>query len=92
MRVKSPVVWLAANLFLAALFVAGPEWAQTSSTGALTVTATDPTGAVVPGAQITVISTSTGTSRSHVGESNGSYTFTLLPPGIYKVTINAGDT
>ncbi|HEX6896923.1 MAG TPA: carboxypeptidase-like regulatory domain-containing protein, partial [Bryobacteraceae bacterium] len=63
--------------------------AQTSSTGALTVTATDPTGAVVPGASVTITAAATGTTRSHATESNGSYTFTLLPPGDYRVSISA---
>ena len=63
--------------------------AQTSSTGALTVTATDPSGAVVPGATVTVAASATGVSRSHATESNGSYTFTLLPPGDYRVSISA---
>ena len=62
---------------------------QTASTGALTVTATDPSGAVVPGASITISATATGASRSHVTESNGSYTFTLLSPGDYRVSISA---
>ncbi len=62
---------------------------QTASTGALTVTATDPTSAVVPGASVTITATATGVSRSHATESNGSYTFTLLPPGDYRVSISA---
>jgi hypothetical protein len=44
---------------------------------------------VVPGASITLTATATGASRSHATESNGSYTFTLLPPGDYRVSISA---
>ena len=62
---------------------------QTASTGALTVSAVDPSGAIIPSAEVTVISTATGASRTHSTEANGSYTFTLLPPGTYKVTITA---
>jgi hypothetical protein len=62
---------------------------QTSATGALTVTATDPSGATVPGANITITAAATGASRSHATESNGSYTFTLLPPGEFRVSISA---
>jgi hypothetical protein len=89
MSAKSTAVSLANCLFLTALFVVGPAWTQTASTGALTVTAANPTGAVVPGARITVTSTATGTPRTHAAESNGSYTFTLLPPGTCKVAISA---
>ncbi len=62
---------------------------QTASTGALIVTATDPTGAVVPGGTVTITAAGTGASRSHATESNGSYTFTLLSPGDYRVSISA---
>jgi hypothetical protein len=62
---------------------------QTASTGALTVSAVDPSGAIIPSADVTVTSTATGASRTHSTEANGSYTFTLLPPGTYRVTIAA---
>lgn len=63
--------------------------AQTSSTGALTVSAIDPSGAMLPAANVTITAIATGASRSHATESNGSYTFTLLPPGDYRVSISA---
>jgi Carboxypeptidase regulatory-like domain len=62
--------------------------AQTSSTGALTVTVTDPSGAVVPGATVTV-SNVAAFSRTQTTETNGSTTFTLLTPGNYQVSISA---
>jgi hypothetical protein len=76
-------------VFALAGWVVPAAWGQTSSTGALTVTATDPTGAVVPSANVTVTDTATAATRSHATESSGSYTFTLLPPGTYRVTIAA---
>lgn len=65
-----------------------PGWAQTGGTGALTVTLTDPSDALVLGATVTV-SNSAGLSRSLVTTASGSCTFTLLPVGNYKVVISA---
>src|SRR5579862_3806342 len=82
---------LRSTLFrLAILFVwASAAFTQTSTTGALTVTVSDPSGATIPGANINITATATGAARSHATESNGSYTFTLLPPGDYRVSIAA---
>jgi len=63
--------------------------AQTAGTGALTVTVTDPSGAAIPGAAVKVSNPATGLTRSEVTAANGSYTFTLLPPGNYSVSIAA---
>jgi hypothetical protein len=62
--------------------------AQSTSTGALTVTVTDPSGGSVPGAEV-MVSNASGLSRTEVTASNGSYTFTLLPPGTYTVSVTA---
>jgi hypothetical protein len=62
--------------------------AQSGSTGALTVTVTDPSHAVVAGATVTV-SNAAAVTRTAVTNENGSYTFAVLPPGNYKVTISA---
>ncbi|PWU05740.1 MAG: hypothetical protein C5B51_13870 [Terriglobia bacterium] len=63
--------------------------AQTASTGAITGTITDSSSAVVPGATVAAINTETGQSRSLTTGADGTYTFGLLPPGTYKVTISA---
>jgi Carboxypeptidase regulatory-like domain len=76
-------------LFALLHWLSGPVQGQTSSTGALTVTTTDPSGAVVPDANVTITTKTTGASRSHATESNGSSTFTMLPPGEYRVAISA---
>jgi hypothetical protein len=70
--------------FLACL----PLPAQTSGTGALTVTVTDPSGAVIAGSTVTLTNGATVT-RKQTTDANGSYTFGLLPPGDYKVSISA---
>src|SRR5579884_1833812 len=52
-------------------------------------TVTDVTGAVVPGAKVTI--TETNTSVIHTAETNasGNYIFPNLPPGTYAVSIEA---
>ncbi|MEO6829601.1 MAG: carboxypeptidase regulatory-like domain-containing protein, partial [Acidobacteriaceae bacterium] len=55
-------------------------------TGSIYGTVADPSGAVVPGATITV--TNVGTNEVHTTKSNGAgqYVFPILSPGAYKVS------
>jgi hypothetical protein len=62
--------------------------AQSGGTGALTVNISDPSGKVIPGANVK-ISNSAAVTRSQTTGGNGGYTFTLLPPGAYEVSISA---
>ena len=71
------------------LLFASSLMAQTSSTGALTGRVTDPTGAVVPNAMVTATSLDTSQSRSAMTDADGTYKFSLLPPGNYKLRIEA---
>jgi hypothetical protein len=64
---------------------AGVLVAQTASTGALTGTVTDPTGAVVPNVSVTLTSADTAQTRTTTTGADGTYRFTLLPPGNYRV-------
>src|SRR5437016_10790987 len=57
--------------------------------GALTGNVTDPSGAVVPGAQVEALSTTTGVSRLATSDSAGDYRFVELLPGLYKVRVTA---
>ncbi|MDP9269081.1 MAG: TonB-dependent receptor, partial [Acidobacteriota bacterium] len=52
-------------------------------------TITDPSGAVVSGAKVTVTDTATGKSSDTTTSPSGFYRITGLPPGKYKVTIEA---
>ncbi len=53
-------------------------------------TVTDKTGAVVPGANITVSDQSTGISHSAVSDASGFYRVNSLPPGTYRIDVEAG--
>jgi len=50
---------------------------------------TDTSGAVVPGASVTVTSTSTGIAKKAVTSSNGEYSVNYLIPGTYDLTVSA---
>lgn len=81
----------ARNLFLLAVFLffgSSTLLAQSGGTGALTVTASDPSGSLIVGAKVT-ISNGAAVSRTQATGDNGSYTFTLLTPGVYQVSVSA---
>ncbi len=75
MRVPAAFALLAAAL-----------WAQTSSTEVLG-TVIDATGAVVPGAAVTLLRVATGERRHAVTTSSGDFTFPLIESGEYVVTV-----
>lgn len=61
--------------------------AQTAVTGALVGTITDPTGAVVTGAEIKVTNDATGEVRTAESSADGHYVLNLLPPRLYTVQV-----
>jgi hypothetical protein len=75
--------------FLALFISVSPALAQSASTGALQGTVTDPSGGVISGATVTATNLATGQSRGATTDGNGSYRFSLLPPGDYDVKFSA---
>src|SRR5580704_294546 len=71
----------------AVLFFAAGLSAQTIVTGGFSGTITDPTGATVPGATLSLVSRATGSTASTVSGANGEYTFSLLKPDEYTLTV-----
>jgi hypothetical protein len=63
--------------------------AQTASTGALTGTLTDPSGAIVQNAKITLRNYRTNETLTETTNQDGLYRFSLLPPGEYELTMEA---
>ncbi|HKT13530.1 MAG TPA: TonB-dependent receptor [Terriglobia bacterium] len=57
--------------------------------GAVSGTVTDQSGAVVPGAAITIVNDNTGFTRSTTSASAGDYSLTSLPLGVYTLTVSA---
>src|SRR5438477_1686176 len=69
------------------LVLSGNVLAQELAT--LKVTVNDQTGAVIPGATITLKNTATGAKRTDVTESHGLSVIPGLPPGSYELTAEA---
>jgi hypothetical protein len=59
------------------------------TTGQISGTVTDPSGAVVQGATVTVSNQEIGLSRTTATGDEGIYSFQLLPPGRYRVEVTA---
>src|SRR5881396_1134499 len=62
---------------------------QGTDLGTIRGTVTDSTGAVIPGAMVTVTDTLTSATRETKTNSQGNYEMFGLKPGTYKVTIAA---
>jgi len=76
-------------LLVVAFMIAPSLMAQSLISGDLTGTVTDPSGAVVSGATVTLQSPSTGATRNTTTSANGTYRFSLLAPGSYILTATA---
>ncbi len=70
------------------LFVSG-VMAQTATTGSISGTITDPTGAAVPGVTATATSPNLILPQSATTGGDGRYTIFSLPPGRYMITVEA---
>ncbi len=64
-----------------------PMWAQSTSTGTIAGTVTDPSGAVVNGATVTLTDTGTKSARQATTNDAGRYIFVDVPPGAYDLSI-----
>jgi hypothetical protein len=62
-------------------------FAQTRDTAAIFGTVTDPQGAAIPGALVTLTHTTTGLVRSVKSSQSGEYLFDLLPVGGYSLAV-----
>jgi hypothetical protein len=76
-------------LLVIAVAIAPSVIAQSLVSGDLTGTVTDPTGAVVPNATVTLKNSATGATRTTTSSGSGAYRFSLLPPGSYTVSATA---
>jgi hypothetical protein len=64
-----------------------PAWAQSASSGTVAGTITDQSGAVVPGATVTLIDTATSVTRTTTTNKDGRYILVDVTPGLYNITI-----
>ena len=75
------------KLSLACLLLSLPAAAQTSTTGVVQGTVTDPQGAVVSTAEVKLLDPTTNRSQVERTSNDGLYVFVNVPPGIYTVTV-----
>src|SRR2546422_6140536 len=60
-----------------------------SPTGSISGLVKDPTGAVVPGAKVTVTDTATNAQQTTVSNANGEFQFLQLSPSTYSLVVEA---
>ena len=77
------VLMIAASIFPAMVF------GQGETTSAIVGEVTDSTGAVVPGASITITNQETGLKRNATTDDAGRFNFPQLKPGTYSVKVEA---
>lgn len=84
LRARKPIYGTAsAAVFVSALC------AQTITTGDVTGTVTDPSGAVIPNATVTLTSVDNGQVRNVTANNAGSYRFSTLQPGSYQISASS---
>src|ERR1700743_976421 len=84
-RCISPLLSLCAALALAPAAIA-----QSTTTGTIHGRVTDSTGAIVPGADVSVVNVEKGLVTHLTTGADGEYTALALPPGHYTVTAAHG--
>src|SRR5262245_53847777 len=78
-------------LLLSLMMLASVAFGQGSQSGAIAGAVTDPSGAVISGATVTVTNTATNhVERTVVTTGDGLFSATLLPPGEYSISVKAG--
>jgi hypothetical protein len=80
--------WVMALCF-AALLVPGTPSARAQYSSGIEGTVTDQSGAVVPGAQVTLTNQDTQVTQSAASNSQGLVQILHLPPGRYQITVTA---
>lgn len=84
MTARLIVILALCGLLLALLPLVAPAQVSTSSISGLV---TDPSGAVIPGAKVTITNQATNVSYTTETTSSGAYAVLSLPVGLYTVTV-----
>src|SRR5438045_7891312 len=74
-------IWCVAFLMLYSVAAA-----QAQTTSRLSGVVTDPSGALIPGAEIVLVNSDTNAQRSTLTDEQGRYSFPQLQPGTYRLT------
>ena len=86
---RSSRLWLnfIAGLLLASSYLSAPSYGQSSYTAQLSGVVTDSSGAVMPGAKVTLTDEGTGVPATNVTDSHGIYVFTGVRPATYSIRV-----
>src|SRR5689334_18828500 len=84
---RSMKVGFVVLLVIGVLGVLQPAWGQ-EVTAAIVGTVTDPSGAPITGADVTVTDTERGVVRPAKTNEAGAYNVTRLPPGTYELKVS----
>ena len=79
---------LALSAFLLAAIPCGRAYAQAGS-ATVTGTVQDSTGAVIPGARVSLVDEASNVRRSAVSDRSGTFTFVAIPPATYDLLTGA---
>jgi len=84
------ILGMAALLGLLLAGTAAMVWSQTGGSAQISGLVSDPSGAVVPNARVTVTQLDTGMVRTTSGGPDGIYVLPNLPVGSYRLEVQAG--
>jgi len=84
---RRPVYYNIVIILIGICIGASVSHAQSIITGAVSGTLTDPSGAILPNATVTLTNTGTGDTQSGKTNTSGVYLFPLLKPGDYTVKV-----
>jgi hypothetical protein len=79
---------LAALAVVAVLFVTAPTAKAQSSSATVNGTVLDTSGAVVPGASVTLKNQASGDERTEISNGDGFFNFAAIPPGTYTLAVS----
>ena len=79
-------LWLVGLLTAVLLFLQLPAFGQTV-TSSLSGVVRDTSGAVIPGAKVSLTNEATGVTQTATSNSSGAFVFTALMPGTYSIAI-----
>jgi hypothetical protein len=76
-------------LWLCIFAICSPGALLSQDTASLTGTVTDPSGAAIPGAIVSISNTEKGVKRTAPSNGSGDYVFAALPIGSYNISVTA---
>jgi hypothetical protein len=79
-------LWLGVLIPAILLAVSAPVWAQ-KTVGEVRGTVADSSGAVLPGATVTLTNVNTGFTRDLVTDAKGDFVFPVVDPGQYRIDV-----